>query len=208
MRAATNTAPVPETTSNQIVISRRWFIVALFIVVFVSVRLVFPPIYNTDYLNTEIGLRAVLQGQSPYVSVNYLMPPWSAFLLMPLVDQPLNTWLALTIALFIASTIDLGGPSALLLLAQPAFILLVASGQPEWLLVGTGLWLLYRAKRGWLRGLAWLLLACKPQTTIFVLLFDGWKAFRAAIGKHLAWQALSHSVRWRCIQNFSRGSSG
>lgn len=168
--------------------SRRWFVVALFIVVFVSVRLFIPPIFNTDYINSELALRAILRGQSPFISPNWLMPPWAAFFLMPLVNEPLNTWLALTIALFVAISFDLGGPSALLLLAQPAFVLLVASGNPEWLLVGPGLWLLYRAKRGWLRGLAWLLLACKPQTTIFVLVFDGWKAFRAR-----DWKAFSLS---------------
>lgn len=175
-------------TAQRPTVPRFLFIAALFCVIFISARLFIHPINNTDYLNSQTGLRAFWRGETPYVSALYYMPPWSAFFLAPLVNQPLETWLALDVALFATMIVDLGSPSSLLLLLHPAFIALIASSNPEWLVVGTGLWLLYRIKRGVGRGVAWLLLACKPQTTAFLLLFDGiaalrhrdWKAFGVA----------------------------
>lgn len=164
-------APTHRTTHNL-------FIAMLFVIVFIAARVSLQPINNTDYNITVEGLRAFLRGQSPYVSASYYMPPWSAVLLAPLANQPLVTWLALDVAIWVAITFDLGTPAGLLLLLHPAFIALIASSNQEWLLIGPGLWLLYRAPKGWLRGIAWLLLACKPQTTVFLLLFDGWDALR------------------------------
>src|SRR5260221_14766386 len=79
---------------------RPIFIVALFVVVFVSARVAIRPVNNTDYNSYVVGLDAFWQGQTPYTSVNYYMPPWSVFFLAPLVNQPLETWLALEVALF------------------------------------------------------------------------------------------------------------
>jgi hypothetical protein len=157
---------------------RPLFIAALFVVIFISARFAIRPINNTDYNSYILGLQLFWRGESPYNSVNYYMPPWSAFFLAPLVNQPLETWLALNVALFATAIIDLGKPSGLLLLIHPVFITLLAASNPEWLLIGPGLWLLYRAPKGWRRGLAWLLLTCKPQTSAILLLFDGWDALR------------------------------
>ncbi len=158
--------------------ARDFFIIALFVVVFVAVRLTIKPINDTDYHTFSAGLDAFRRGESPYSVGGYFMPPWSTFFLYPLLGQPIETWLALDVALFAAMTIDLGSLPALLLLAHPVFITLIASSNAEWFVVGPGLWLLYRGKKGWWRGLAWLLLTCKPQTTLFLLLFDGWDALR------------------------------
>ncbi|HVO70667.1 MAG TPA: hypothetical protein VMT24_11510 [Aggregatilineaceae bacterium] len=158
---------------------RTIFLIALFLVIFISVRLVIHPVNTTDYTSHVTGLKALWNGQNPYiVSPNYYMPPWSLVFLSPLADQPPETWLALAVAIFVTEIMDLGGPAGLLLLLHPVFYTLISSSNPEWLLVGPGLWLLHRAPRGWGRGLAWLLLACKPQTTLFLLLFDGWTALR------------------------------
>ncbi len=157
---------------------RTWFIAALFIVVFFAVRIAIPTWNTTDYDNYTGALRTFLNGGSPYQFDYYYLPPWAAFILAPIAQQPLATWLALYVAIFVAAMIDLGELSALLLILTPTFFALIFSSNPEWLFVGTGLWLIYRLPRGWGRGLAWLLLTCKPQTTVLFLLFDGIDALR------------------------------
>ncbi len=169
-----------ETASTSFVerYRRAIFIAALFGVVFFCARIAVRPVNTSDYNNYLPGLRAFWAGQSPYTSPEWFMPPWAVFFLAPLVNQPLETWLALSVALCVGIIFDLGRPSGLLLLAHPVFLTLLASSNPEWLVIGPGVWLLYRAPKGWGRGLAWLLLTCKPQTSAPLLLFDGWEALR------------------------------
>jgi hypothetical protein len=157
---------------------RLFFIAALFVIVFTVVRLFVPPVNNFDYTVIVNAVDAARQGRSPYDIFAFLTPPWSMFVYYPLAAQSLSTWLALNAAIFVAAAFDIGKPSALILLAHPIFITLMVSSNPEWLLIGSGLWLLYRAPKGWLRGVAWLLLSCKMHT-LFFLLIDGYRAFRA-----------------------------
>src|SRR5262249_20337525 len=154
------------------------FWIALFILVTVIVRLVIQPINIIDYGERQLALNAFWNGKSPYTVQAYFEPPWAIFFLLPLTGQPIQTALALTCGLFVVAVLAFGKPSGLLQMAHPIFILLWASSNPEWLYVGTGLCLLYGARKGWGRGLAWLLLTCKPQTTAIMLLFDGWDAIR------------------------------
>lgn len=158
--------------------ARAAFLAALFVMIFVCVRAFIKPINDVDYQVHILALKSFWQGQGPYAVFGFLEPPWSIFFQAPLVNQPLETWLALAVALFVTIIIDLGTPAGLLQIAHPIFITLIASSNPEWLLVGPGLWLLYRTPKGWGRGLAWLFLACKPQSTFVLLLFDGWDALR------------------------------
>lgn len=159
--------------------SRQIFIVALFVTVFIVTRLTIRAVNNLDYLGSIDALQAFWAGATPYTSnPSYKMPPWAIFFLAPLVNQPIETWLALAVAIFVTAVIDLGKPSGLIQLAHPAFLLLLASSNPEWLVIGTGLWLLAYTPRGWGRGVAWLLLTCKPQTSFLFLLVDGWAALR------------------------------
>jgi len=177
--AISNEPLLPAKIAREPLVLARWIKSAfLLIVVFLTVRVSLKPTNNLDYLNDQNGMLKILHGQNPYLEGTFIEPPWSAYLLFPIVFQPLETWLALDVALFVAMAFDLGKPSSLLLLAHPIFFFLLASSNPEWLFVGPGLWLLYRAKYGWRRGLAWLFMACKPQTMAFLLIFDGWRAFR------------------------------
>jgi hypothetical protein len=157
---------------------RIFFLIALFVTLFVSTRIVIRPINTSDFDTYSAAVKAVWRGQSPYVMDQYMMPPWAALVLAPLANQPLETWLALSVALFVTAIIAIGSPAGLLLLLHPIFITLIASSNPEWLLVGSGLWLLSDRPRGWRRGVAWLLLSCKPQSTIGLLIFDGWNALK------------------------------
>lgn len=154
------------------------FVIAVFVVVFVSARLAIHPINDSDYRSHIEALRIFLNGHSPYLSVAWYYPPWSLFILAPLAQQPIETWLALTIALFVATVFDMGKPSGLLLLAHPVFIALVASSNAEWIFLGPGFLLLHHMPKGWGRGLAWLFLTCKPQSSALFLLVDGWQAVR------------------------------
>jgi hypothetical protein len=154
------------------------FFAALFIIMFVVVRVIIRPINSLDYEIHVAGLQQFWQGHSPYTVTGYYDPPWSIFILAPLAYQPLETWLALTIAFFVLLTLDLGKPAGLLQLMHPIFFTLIASSNPEMIFVAPGLLLMYHTPRGWGRGLAWVFLACKPQTTFLLLILDGLYAVR------------------------------
>src|SRR5260221_2698492 len=159
------------------------FLIVLFIVIFIVVRLTLHPINNVDYIVFTGGLDKLFHGSSPYTFAGYLVPPWTIFITLPLAYQALATWLALTVALFVtmifdAPTLRRSTPAGLLLLIHPIFITLIASSNPEWLLIGPGFWLLDHFPRGWGRGLAWVFLTTKPQTTIVLLIFEGIMALR------------------------------
>ncbi len=154
------------------------FLLLLFIVTFVAIRLTIRPINTLDYDIHIVGLQGFWEGRSPYTVTGYYDPPWSIFILAPLAYQPLETWLALTFAFFTVLMFDLGKPSGLILLVHPIFFTLIASSNPEWIFLAPGLWLLYHMPRGWGRGAAWVFLAIKPQTTFLLLIFDGLYALR------------------------------
>ncbi len=159
------------------------FLVVLFVVVFLITRLTLRPINYIDYIVFTGGLDKLFHGSSPYTFAGYLVPPWTIFITLPLAYQPLETWLALSVAIFVVLVFDTpvfqrNAPAGLLLLIHPIFITLIASSNPEWILVGPGLWLLDHFPRGWGRGLAWVFLTTKPQTTIVLLIFEGIVALR------------------------------
>ncbi|MBX3081932.1 MAG: hypothetical protein KF716_09900 [Anaerolineae bacterium] len=178
---------------------RRLLMVALtFVVVFVAVRVAIRPINDTDYQIYRDGLEHFWQGQSPYPVTGYVLPPWATVILAPLVNQPLEVWLALTVTIFVVSVLDQGSPVALLLLLHPIFLTLIASSNPEWIFIGTGVWLLEATPRGVGRGVAWVFLASKPQTIWLLLVFDGivalrqrdWKPFVVAGG----WAVIAYLI--------------
>jgi hypothetical protein len=157
---------------------RVLFIVVAFVVVFILSGLIIRPINTTDYTIYRAGLTYFWQGQSPYTERDYFMPPWGTLFLAPLVNQPLEIWLTLTVTIFVVSVLDQGTPFAVLLLLHPIFLTLLASSNPEWIIIGTGLWLIEALPKGWGRGLAWLILASKPQTVWLLLVLDGLMALR------------------------------
>jgi hypothetical protein len=152
---------------------RALFLLSLLVVVFLAVRLTIRPINTLDYDIHIAGLQAFWEERSPYTVTGYYDPPWSIFILAPLAYQPLETWLALSIAFFTVLIFDLGKPIGVLQMAHPVFFTLLVSSNPELIFVAPGFWLLYGTPRGWGRGLAWVFLACKPQTTFLLLIFDG-----------------------------------
>jgi hypothetical protein len=171
--------PPKEPSAEPMSPQRRLLLVALaFVIVFIMVRIVIRPLNDTDYRIYISGLTHFWQGQSPYLEKDYFMPPWGTLILAPLVNQPLEVWLTLTVTIFVVSLLDQGTPFALLLMLHPIFLTLLGSSNPEWILIGTGLWLLEAMPRGWGRGLAWVVLASKPQTVWILLVFDGLVALR------------------------------
>src|ERR1041385_7416891 len=119
------------------------WLAAIFIAIFLVAKLLVHPVNQLDYYTFTRGIHAAWEGNSPYSVIGYFMPPWSVLFLSPFASQPVETWLALDIAIFATAILDLGTPAGLLLLLHPGFITLFASSNAEWLLVGPGLWLLY-----------------------------------------------------------------
>jgi hypothetical protein len=156
---------------------RALFMLALFITIFITSRLFIQPINTTDFDVHIRGLSAFWQGQDPYAA-DYVTPPWSLLLLAPIMHQPIQTWLALSITLFVCIILDLGRPAGLITLIHPVIMTLIASANPEWIYIGTGLWIIHRFPNGWGRGVGWLFLTCKPQTAFLFLLVDGVMALR------------------------------
>src|SRR5262249_13757803 len=204
------TPPADESLAEDNVRSTSWieahkrslFVAALFIVIFLAVRFTIQAKNDTDYAMHMRSIQAFWNGQSPYSIGGYFLPPWDIFFLAPLVNQPVETWLALEVAIFAAMVVDLGSPFGLLMLLHPIFITLIVSSNPEWLFVGTGLWLLYRAPKGWGRGLAWLLLASKPQSTFLLLLPDGIEALRGRDWKAMSLSAAVLVTSWILVPGF------
>jgi hypothetical protein len=92
--------------------ARVIFLFVLFCVLFVLLRAAIRPINDTDYQITVKALQAFVSGQDPYAVQGFFMPPWSLVLLLPLSAQPIETWLALVVALFATLIMDIGRPYA------------------------------------------------------------------------------------------------
>jgi hypothetical protein len=155
------------------------------------------PINDFDWRMFSQGLRYQLSGQNPYPlgweleeHYEFYYPPWAALFFWPLANAPVDWIVALDVAILIVLVLDVGRPPALLLILQPMFYLLLASGNIELLSGGLGVWLILLDVKGWKRGLALLLLAIKPQTMILLLLLEGirtlverdWRAIAVAGG--------------------------
>src|SRR5258708_38246496 len=181
---------------------RDLLLTAFFVAAFVIASLLVHPINVVDYSTFTGGIKAAWQGRSPYSMTGFFMPPWSLIPMTPLTLLPVEVWLALDVAIAATMILDLGTWPGLLLLFHPAFITLIASANAEWLLIGPGLWLLYRARRGWGRGLAWLLLTCQPPALLILLILDGWDALRTRDWKAFALAAPVALVRVAIYPDF------
>ncbi len=153
------------------------------------------PINEMDWIRTVQQVRNMWRGVNPYclpycefrdfdpdllVDDSYVTvkgySPWVMFYLSPLAYITTRGMIALTIAAWVVIIIDSGRPFALLLVIHPAFLMLWASANADFLINGVGLWLILRGVRGIPRGLTLLLMALKPQILPFVILLEGFRA--------------------------------
>jgi len=141
------------------------------------------PINHLDWVTTAQFLRYMDRLQNPYdkaltmdsdLAVYYrqyeYLPysPWTVFYFGIFAFATTRLIVALSVAAWIVIILDSGRPVALLLCLHPTFLMLWASGNIDFLVSGVGLWLLLRQDRGRRLGVAFMLMAIKPQ--VFPLL--------------------------------------
>ncbi|RPJ03101.1 MAG: hypothetical protein EHM39_00220 [Chloroflexi bacterium] len=187
------------------------FLAMVFLTSLYATYLLLPPINEMDWIRTEQQVRNMWRGINPYcdpyctfldfdpdlnVDEDYVSTqaysPWVMFYFGVLAFAGVRVIVALSVAFWIIIVMDSGHPAALVLVIHPAFLMLWAAANADFVINGVGLWLILRGVRGWRRGVAWMLIAIKPQVLPFILLLEGarilwerdWEAIRviAAIG--------------------------
>lgn len=198
---------VTQVSARELV-SRRYyplFLASVFVASLLAAYLLLPPINEMDWVRTVQQVRNLWRGVNPYcdpycefhdfdpdlpvdetyVSVK-VYSPWVMFCLGVLAYASTRVILALSVALWIVIILDSGRPLTLILILHPAFWMLLASANPDFVLNGAGLWLILRGARGGRRGLALMLIAVKPQILPLFLLLEGartlWERDWQAIG--------------------------
>lgn len=155
------------------------------------------PINDVDWNRVGQQVRNMWRGETPYCSPwcrfehdqfdadipvddtvwrTQVYSPWVMFYFAPLAYAHVRAILALGVALWIVIVMDSGRPPALILIVHPAFLMLLASANVDFIINGTGLWLIYRGVRGWRRGATLMFILIKPQVLIFVVALEGLRA--------------------------------
>lgn len=162
-------------------------LVIIFLVSTVFTYVNIPPRNHLDWVTTAQMLRYMTRLENPYSThltmdddlrvyyrkyENLPYSPWSVFYLGILAYASTRLILALSVAAWMVVIIDIGRPSTLILLLHPTFLMLLASGNADFLINGLGLWLILRGVRGWRLGVAIMLLAIKPQVLPFLILLE------------------------------------
>lgn len=179
-------------------IPRRYyplFLSTVFLSSLLSAYLMVPPINEMDWIRTVQQVRNLWRGVNPYcdpycefrdfdpdlpvdetyVSVK-VYSPWVMFYFGIFAFASTRVILALSVACWMIIILDSGYPAALLLILHPAFLMLWASANPDFVINGVGLWLILRGARGWRRGVALMMLAIKPQILPLVILLESFRA--------------------------------
>jgi hypothetical protein len=181
------------------------FLTVVFLTSLFSTYLLLPPINEMDWVRTVQQIRNLWRGVNPYcdpycefhdfdpdlpvdetyVSVK-VYSPWVMFYFGILAYASARVIVALSVAFWMVIILDSGRPAALILILHPAFLMLWASANADFVINGVGLWLIMRGARGWRRGLALMLIAIKPQILPLFLLLEGartlWERDWEAIG--------------------------
>lgn len=160
-----------------------------------------PPINHLDWVTTAQFIRYMTELENPYEydlavdpdleayydgGYEYLpYSPWTLFYFGVLAYATTRLIVALSVAAWIVIMIDSGRPLSLLLVLHPTFLMLIASGNIDFLVNGVGLWLVLRGSRGWRMGVAIMLMAVKPQVLPLLILLETaralWERDRGAL---------------------------
>jgi len=150
------------------------------------------PINPDDWVRTAQQIRNLWRGENTYCvpycqnvlfdrdlqvygdfTTTQAYSPWLMFFFAPLAYATPRLLVALTVAAWVVVITDMGRPSTLVLVMHPAFIMLWAAANADFLINGVGLWLIMRGSVGWRRGVALLLMGIKPHVLPLVLVLEG-----------------------------------
>ena len=163
------------------------------------------PMNQMDWVRTVQQVRNMWRGVNPYcdpdcefhnfdpdlpTNDNYVSTqvysPWVMFYLGILAYATAHVIVALNVALWIVIVLDSGRPAALILIIHPAFLMVWASANADFVINGAGLWLILRGVKGWRRGVVLMLIAIKPQVLPLLLVLEGartlWERDWQAVG--------------------------
>lgn len=198
---------VMQTSAREMIPPRYYslFLTVVFITSVFGAYLLVPPINTLDWVRSVQQVRNMWRGVNPYcdpyceftdfdadlphdetfVSVK-VYSPWVMFYFGILMYTSTRVLIALNVAFWIIIMLDSGRPAALILILHPAFVMLWASANPDFIINGVGFWLITGGVRGARRGVALMLIAIKPQIMPFVLLLEGlrtlWERDWEAVG--------------------------
>jgi hypothetical protein len=176
------------------IIPQRYYVLFLstvFVISLFAAYVMVSPINTMDWVRTVQQIRNLWRGVNPYcdpycefhdfdpdlvvdeafVSVK-VYSPWVMFYFGVLAYASTRVLLALDVACWIIIMLDSGRPPALILILHPAFFMLWASANPDFVINGVGLWLIMAGVRGWRRGVTLMLIAIKPQILPLLLLLE------------------------------------
>ena len=195
-------------TSARDLIPKRYyalFLTLVFVTSLWSAYALLPTFNQMDWVRTVQQVRNMWRGVNPYcdpfcefhdfdpdlpVNASYVSTqtysPWVMFYFGILAYVTARGIVALSVAFWIVIVLDSGRPAALILILHPAFLMVWASANADFVINGVGLWLILRGVQGWRRGVTLMLIAIKPQVLPLLLLLETARAFwegdRQAIG--------------------------
>ncbi len=195
-------------TSARDLIPKRYYVLFLTIVFVTSLwsaYLLLPTFNEMDWIRTVQQVRNLWRGVNPYcdpycefhnfdpdlpADTDYVSTqaysPWVMFYFGILAYATVHVIVALSVAFWIVIVLDSGRPAALILILHPAFLMVWASANADFVINGVGLWLILRGVMGWRRGVTLMLIAIKPQVLPLFLLLEGartvWERDWQAVG--------------------------
>jgi hypothetical protein len=195
-------------TSARDLIPKRYYVLFLtlvFVTSLWSAYALLPTFNQMDWVRTVQQVRNMWRGVNPYcdpycafhnfdpdlpTDADYVSTqaysPWVMFYFGTLAYATAHVIVALSVAFWIVIVLDSGRPAALILILHPAFLMLWASANADFVINGVGLWLILRGVMGWRRGVTLMLIAIKPQVLPLLLLLEGartlWERDWQAVG--------------------------
>lgn len=184
---------VTRLTPREVIPQRYYalFLVVLFVSALAAAHIAIRPINEMDWIRTVQQVRNMWRGVNPFcdpyctftafdadlpVTDEYVSTqaysPWMMFYLAPLAYITARGVIALSVALWVVIVMDSGRPPALILIIHPAFLMLWATANVDFLLNGAGMWLIFRGVTGARWGLVLLVLAIKPQVLPLMLVLE------------------------------------
>ncbi len=189
----TETPGLLERSAREVIPSRYYlpFLVILFITALFSAYAFARPVGEVDWVMTAQQIRNLWRGINPFCTPfcrftaydadlflndsivrTQVYAPWIMFYFGPLAFASARLVLALDVAFWVVIVLDSGRLPALILILHPAFLMLLAAANIDFLVGGVALWLLLRGVRGWRRGITLMLMLIKAQVLPLLVMLE------------------------------------